>query len=376
MPVAEVYCNPSLITGGDGSSGNPYGDMQFALDSFVHNGSGMRLNVLAGTTEYLTGALNPLTYLVNNGQPAETEPLIIQGYSVTPGDRGRATINGISGVTPIWGTTTSGAEFDFLVLQDLILYPGLRTDFGINCDNRCVIKDCYYSGVGAGINMDQGTVEGNTIIFYGSGSIGYAVAGAFGSVSVYNNYIRVENNSLVYALEGCNRVINNVIDMRAASPNGAAINVAVAGTTYALVLNNTIISNNSGGGNNWHGIRCYSTESLIENNYIYGFPVGIDINSTSYRSIFNNNKFYNNTINVRDAGINSIFVGGTGSLLSDGVANATGGDFTPGSQLIGSGYPTGFNLTRNYPNVGAIYTQNISGGGTVNVNPLGGFLII
>jgi len=371
MPVAEVYCNPALLTGGNGSVGNPYGDVQLALNSFIHNGSGMRLNILEGSTEFLTGYLDPTTYLNNNGPALITEPLIIQGYRVTPGDGGSGYLDGQLSGTHIWGGNTSGADFDFLTLQDLILRPGGSTSaYAIVCDNNCTIKNCDMSGSNFGIDIDGGTVEGCRIVYGGSGNA-VCIAGAFGVAQALNNHIICVSGTPGTAFTSVSTAINNIFDMRNANANNAVL-LTVNGLANTFI-GNTIISNASGTANSWHGIRCYHPNAYISNNIIHGFNRGIDVSNASYGSILANNKFYSNGTNIVDSGVNTIIIGGSGSLTSSGINGVT---FSPSSELIDAGYPTGYlGLSiRNYPTVGAIKTAH-TGGGVGAVNPLGGFLI-
>ncbi len=376
MPLAEVYCNPSLLTGGNGSVGNPYGDVQLALDSFVHNGSGMRLNILAGTTETLTGALNIFTYTGNNGASLITEPLVLEGYTSTPGDGGTGYIEGMTNSCPIWSGITSSSEFDFLCLKNLRLVGGQTNGYAITADNQITIQGCEIISPVFGLDIDNGLIEGNRIVVSGSAAGGIpGILGAFGAVSVLNNYITFSAKSGAVAgtlVSSCNPVNGNIIDCR--STGGAAGMIVFANAVQNVAVNNTILGNSSGT-TNFDAIRVAQPNAYIANNYIRGFNKGIYISSASFGTILENNKSYNNITNISDSGLYTTIIGGSSSLSSEGINLTT---LVPTSGLIDSGAPTGFLglSTINYPTVGAITTQHTSTGGTVNVNPLGGFLII
>lgn len=87
MAITEYYIDPAIdANSGTGTIGDPFGDLQYALDTVTRDGTnGDRFNVKAGTAEVLTAALSLATY----GTPTEAAPLVIQGYtSAAGGDAG------------------------------------------------------------------------------------------------------------------------------------------------------------------------------------------------------------------------------------------------------------------------------------------------
>ena len=92
MALTETYVDPSIAgDSGAGTSGDPYGDLQYALNTMTRDGTnGDRINIKAGSDEVLSAALSLATY----GTPTNGARLLFQGYTSTAGDGG---IGGISG---------------------------------------------------------------------------------------------------------------------------------------------------------------------------------------------------------------------------------------------------------------------------------------
>lgn len=80
------YCDPSIAANtGTGTIGDPYGDLQFALNSITRDATnGDQVNVKAGTDEILAAALTLATY----GSPTGPAPLTIRGYTTAANDGG------------------------------------------------------------------------------------------------------------------------------------------------------------------------------------------------------------------------------------------------------------------------------------------------
>jgi|DEB0MinimDraft_6_1074348.scaffolds.fasta_scaffold07097_3 hypothetical protein len=91
MAMSEYYVDPSIAAdSGAGTIGDPYGDLQYALDNITRDiTDGDRINIKAGTEEVFTAAIDYSTY----GTPAIAAPLIYQGYSSAAGDGGIAEID-------------------------------------------------------------------------------------------------------------------------------------------------------------------------------------------------------------------------------------------------------------------------------------------
>ena len=88
----EIYVDPSIAAdSGAGTIGDPYGDLQYALNTATQDGtSGNRFNIKAGTYEVVASAL---TYTGTYGNPSGSAPLIFQGYTSAAGDGGLGQID-------------------------------------------------------------------------------------------------------------------------------------------------------------------------------------------------------------------------------------------------------------------------------------------
>ncbi len=137
MALTETYVDPSIAgNSGTGTVGDPYGDLQYALDTMTRDATnGDRINVKAGTAELLTATLDLTTY----GTPASTAPLKFQGYTSAAGDGGMGDIDGNSNA--VWNDTTT----DFVGWEDLYIH-----DSGSNrlfkCDNGFTFVNCGFWG--------------------------------------------------------------------------------------------------------------------------------------------------------------------------------------------------------------------------------------
>ena len=92
MAVNSYYVDPSIAAdSGAGTSGDPYGDLQYALDNITHDGAnGDRINIKAGTAEVLAAALDFTTF----GQVNLSGGLTFAGYTTAEGDGGIGEIDG------------------------------------------------------------------------------------------------------------------------------------------------------------------------------------------------------------------------------------------------------------------------------------------
>ena len=90
--MASYYVDPSIDSdSGAGTIGDPFGDLQYALDSIYHDTTnGDRINIKSGTAEVLEDALDFTTF----GQVSLTGGLTIAGYTSSEDDGGIGEIDG------------------------------------------------------------------------------------------------------------------------------------------------------------------------------------------------------------------------------------------------------------------------------------------
>ena len=92
MAITNYFVDPSInANSGTGTIGDPFGDLQYALDTVTRDSTnGDQFNIKAGTAEVLTGTLDFSTY----GTPANTAPLLFAGYTSAADDGGIGIIDG------------------------------------------------------------------------------------------------------------------------------------------------------------------------------------------------------------------------------------------------------------------------------------------
>jgi hypothetical protein len=90
--VSSYYVDPSIdADSGAGTIGDPYGDLQYALDNITGSNAGNVINIKAGTAEVLTGTLDFSTY----GTPSfNNNPVTFAGYTSAEHDGGIGEIDG------------------------------------------------------------------------------------------------------------------------------------------------------------------------------------------------------------------------------------------------------------------------------------------
>lgn len=371
----EIYVDPAIAANsGTGTIGDPYGDVQYALDQCNHGGDGARFNVKAGTAEVLAaGGLSLDTHFATNGAPLVTEPLIIEGYTSAAGDGGIAEFTGTANSAAFWvDTTTGGADADYVTFKNLKITTAQASGYAINFDNFNTVINVELISNHGGIDIDTGIINGCKISYVDS-------AGILGldRVTVTNNLLTQTSGAFVKAISDSNYAVGNIINVRSGTDAVQTIINTASNNIHAVVANNTILANISSGASQTVGIRVNNPCMLVANNYIEGLnsasDEAINVASSSVGSILANNAFYNNTANVTNNGLATSSIGSTSSLGSSGVTSASGADYTPTAGLQGAGYPTGFlQLSGNAtdPDIGAI--QIAPSGGSNVIDPLTG----
>lgn len=168
---SEYYVDPSIdANSGSGTVGDPYGDLQYALDQITQDTTnGDRINIKAGTDEVLTAKLDFTTY----GTPHVNYPLILQGYTSAAGD------GGIGGIDGNGGNFTISDEGE-VSYRDLHLHNTgtaqivtLTNAFMIDCEldnssgngvaasgtnSEALISRCHFHDIGGvGVHATAGT---------------------------------------------------------------------------------------------------------------------------------------------------------------------------------------------------------------------------
>ena len=330
MAITHLYVDPSIAgNSGTGTIGDPYGDLQYALDTQVRDAvNGDQFNIKAGTSEF--GAITLLTY----GTPTYGAPLVLRGYTATANDGGIAVLDGggaaiineakdwihlidtrftNGGANTLVTTrhyglvehcqfdTATGYQFLHIQRQSMVLgcyfvgSPGAR---GLFCDSASV-RDCYFK-------IDSGVMAIST----------FNVARPF---SAFGNIILLTHASGqgIYCDDGYNTIAHNIIYKSTA---GAAAK---------------------------HGIYDSANVDSMEawNNIIVGFTGAgsLGIKSLVKPYLVGYNAFYNCTANESYSSDPVLDSGGDVALGADPFVNAANGDFSltaaAKTALRGVGWP-------------------------------------
>jgi hypothetical protein len=345
--ATEVYVDPAInANSGAGTIGDPYGDLQYALNTVTRDGTnGNRFNIKAGTAEILTAALSLGTY----GTPTVAAPLIFQGYTSAAGDGGIGEISG-NGSYGVFTTSGQGFTrwFDLKMGNcggNLILHAGTNT-----LVRNCEIHTNTTHGVALTSGSSQfcdswihdtrgsyainiaGLVQG-CFIDQGSGASTFGIDGSTGSRN--GNLVRGYANGINVG-QGESAIGNTVIGVTTASARGLV-------TGFYSVFINNLVTGYSGSG-------------------------AIGINAANSGNILINNAFWNNTTNISGT---KNFVTGTVTLAGDPFVDTSQKDYSTSEASLLVAVPSlfrgttdgGASGTTNAAYIGAVQASGGGGGG-------------
>jgi len=297
----EVYVDPSIAADtGTGTSGDPYGDLQFGLDNTTLGSGGTRMNIKAGTDELLSAVLDLVAF---TGTPGLAQPLIFEGYTSTAGDGGIGGISG-SGSNAVWSTSTGGLWFRNCHLHNCgsaaIYTNAIATDWiGII---SCELDNTSGSAIVATGSPRAIRIMGNNI--HNIGTYGVSL-GTDISVPAYvlYNYFANGTNDFTDAIRSTMAAV--VVRGNIFSVDGAtnAVNLSVSNSPLGSTVsgNSILASAGTGIGINTAQVTTNALNALIENNLVEGFSgaggVGYKFDQTVRTSLFAGNAAYNNTTN-------------------------------------------------------------------------------
>lgn len=95
MAITQYYVDPSInANSGTGTIGDPFGDLQYALDTVTRDSTnGDQFNIKSGTAEVLTAELSFASY----GTTTAAAPAVFAGYTSAANDGGIGVIDGNAG---------------------------------------------------------------------------------------------------------------------------------------------------------------------------------------------------------------------------------------------------------------------------------------
>lgn len=356
MAITEYYVDPAInANSGTGTIGDPFGDLQYALDTVTRDATnGDRFNVKAGTAEVLAAGLSLATY----GTPSNAAPLVIQGYTATAGDGGIGEIDG-DGTYSIYSSAAnsnkniylvdlkmgnSGAAVVVTFYQTSVMHNceiyGSSAAYGAYITASNKISNCYFHDL----------TGGECLRLNGANNIIYACR----FTSSGGTYLL--NANFQYAIIiGCLFEIDTDTSL-------TAIRSASGGSVF---IGNTIYSASANSG---IGIHAPNQAGFAANNVIAGFSGagGIGMICDKY-AFLANNAFYNCTTNISGEA-SSIALSPNITLAADPFVNAAGGNFEidGDSDASEAAWPQAFKglaTTANAADIGAVQSGAGSGGG-------------
>ena len=343
----NIYVDPSIAANsGTGTIGDPYGDLQYALNTVTRDGTnGDQFNIKAGTYEVLAAAL---TYTGTYGNPGSTAPLIFRGYTSAANDGGLGQLDfgGGSHLFCAVDAYVRWVDLEFKAATAYFLDVSNTGSFAVNCT--------FHDTTGTAVNNSETSGTG----VYGCTFYDCSYGCDFGNVYAsrfYNGTVRDFVIAINFNAHGAAMVEFNTFQLDGSS-------AAIFAKNYAMIKNNSIY----GGGSSGYGIKHeWAIGTHVVNNLIAGFSgVGgkgiVASGGTTERGIFANNSFYDNTTDYDS--LDSPFASANESIGSDPFADGSTGDFTPQDvgNVIGGGFPASIGSQTMNLNRGAI--QSAAGG--------------
>lgn len=340
----ETYIDPSIAgDSGAGTIGDPYGDVQYALDQVTRDATdGDRFNVKAGTDEILAAALDFSTY----GTPTQAAPWICQGYTSAAGDGGEGGISGAGSYSVITGDT-----LDYLAFVDMHLHNSGANDV-ISADNGMLFVNCEINNTSAnGLDIDNDGAVLNCYIHDIGGYGIYCVTACF----VKGCTFKEGTNTFDYAIRtgSTGTITNNVLDL-----GNPTVGIWLVGQGCYAANNSIRASAGTGDG---ILLNSGAERAVIFNNIVEGFSGvgGGAITLESVVAVYGHNAFYNNTANLTDNSelILSDLTANDLNLSASPFIDAATDDFRvkPNVQALGfmSGNFPGLSV-RGYYDIGAL----------------------
>jgi len=298
-PVTDWVVDPAInADSGVGTLGDPFGDLQYALDQVgtspgrAANG-GDAFHVKSGTAEVMNAKLSIATY----GTPALAGPLIIRGFTTSLYDGGVGQISGNSGTYPIFEEATAPAVH----FQDLELYDCGSGAFVVRTGQNSSVINCEVHGCdGTGVSVGQHSVVANCHTYdlgIGSASDRAIMAGnnseivmcyyeTAGTRRIGSFAIEANSNSMV---EGCFVVLRHV------SEGGILFAAQSVRAMHNLVLN--IVNGTA------IGMQYGISGNAVVGNILAGFAgtggLGIQNQNPGLIALFRGNAFYNSAQDVK-----------------------------------------------------------------------------
>lgn len=362
----EIYVDPAIAgNSGSGTSGDPYGDLQYALDQTTSQGTGGdRFNIKAGTDEVLSAALSLASGY--GGTPTAAKPVIFEGYTSTAGDGGTGGISG-NGSVSIHTARTDHVHWKHLHLHNCgsadILQAGfLAVIYDVEFDNttgdgigtsdqRLHIEQCNFHNIGTyGVDLSPNSIVRDC--YFANGT---------------NDF-----NAAIFMTSGQAFALYNILSLDGAS------NGIVVSDTYGWIMHNSVLASSGTGSGiyidaNWDMVGVWNNVAEgFSGTGGYGFEFGI----VNKGGIFEGNAAYNNATNY-DSSDEWILDGSDNETLSASGFDKSGSDtfanrytyFAPADEgnMRNGAFPSGARRDK-----GAVQHADPAGGGGTSSFIIGG----
>lgn len=319
--MADKYVDPAInANSGTGTAGDPFGDLQYALNNTTRNTTtGDRFLIKSGTAEVLAAALSLATY----GTPTQAAPLIFEGYTTTAGDGGIADINGNALYSVIAaGFGAYGITFKNLKLRN----TGANVIVSCNTSNGSMVLDTcelYDSTVGG--MTGRGHVR--NCYFHDIGGYGVNGLNIIARRNVFKNGSVRRFGTTTAAITSA-AAFQNIIIL-----DSTSVGIYYQGITSGMpgIIWGNIVYSNAGTGKGIHAH--FNSDSSVADNVLMGFSgsggVGLEGSGTFSRAhLFTRNAFYNNTTQYNAVFDTSLYAANNLTLTQDPFTDAANGDFS------------------------------------------------
>ncbi len=371
MAITQVYVDPAInANSGTGTIGDPYGDLQYALNTKVRDAvNGDQFNIKAGTAEVLAAPLTLATY----GTPTQPAYLVLRGYTTAANDGGIAEIN-CNGAS-MWTVTT----YDFVGLVDLKIHNGGNNNL-VNLDTNCFFVNCeFYPGVSTPVSktlLSVGGIDGLIAhcYFHDPGTTGFGLQIVGGRTVVVNNFIDAGTSTMTNGISIGTApgavVIGNIIRLNSTG-TGIGISATRGGTS---IIGNTIYNAAAGTGSGINFSGSTYCASIAMNNVVEGFSGvgGVGIKGTGSIMFLGHNATYNCATPVSVSEITHVDKTAYDVLLgASPFTSPAGANYAVSTALKALGFPSSFlgASTNTYVDIGAAQRQEPAGG-AVSISPV------
>ncbi len=335
--MLELYVDPSIAAdSGAGTVGDPYGDLEYALEQTEWDATGIRVNIKVGTAEVLAAELSVAA--ADTTAPGKTTawqgvigaPIVFEGYSTVAGDLAgtntRAEISG-GGLVSIWDN--NAAAGNYLVFKNLKM-GNCGNNSIINANDYCLAYACEFHTTTGSAGHAWNCDTGSTIIrCWVHDILGSAVLGTAPVVILC--WLQSDTVGAVCSGSSGGYWSRNVIIVSTAAGDGISCN------NVAIIEHNVVFHDGSIATGAGYGIFATADRwiATIRNNIVQGFSgsggVGFSFDTASNTTIafFDGNSVYD-CETAFDNPNGDIHVGDTANetLASSPFTDAANYDFT------------------------------------------------